>query len=117
MSNKRDRSSDMKLLQAAIEQRHNCAAIHRDSVHVHEIMEGKTIWEGHVEVFDLAGHPEAEKCYAWSHHEKRMSGSVLNSDNLRLITVLGKRPVDSPKMAVRAAIFYDIQPVPGPDVF
>ena len=107
----------MKLLQTAIEQRHDCAAAHRESVYVHETLEGQTIWEGNVEVFDLAGHAEAERCYAWSHHEKGKSGSVLNSDHLRLITVLGKRPVDSPQMAVRAAIFYDFQPVQNRDIF
>ena len=107
----------MKLLQTAIEQRHECAAAHRESVHVHETLEGQTIWEGDVEVFDLTGHAEAERCYAWSHHEKGINGSVLNSDHLRLITVLGKRPVDSPQMAVRAAIFYDFQPVANRDIF
>ena len=107
----------MKLLQTAIEQRHHCAATHRESVHVHETMEGQTIWEGDVEVFNLTGHPDAEICYAWSHREKGISGRVLNSDSLRLITVLGKRPVNSPQMAVRAAIFYDFQPIPGRGIF
>jgi hypothetical protein len=107
----------MKLLQAAVEQRHSCSAIHRESVHVHETIEGQTIWEGDVEVFDLAGHAEAQRCYAWPHHEKGKSGRVLNSESLRLITVLGKRPVDTPQMAVRAAIFYDFQPAPARDFF
>ena len=63
---------------------------------------------------EISGHPDAEKCYAWSHRENGTSGAVLNSENMRLITVLGKRPVDSPEMAVRTAIFYDVQPVtPG----
>jgi hypothetical protein len=89
-------------------------AVHRETVHVHERLGSKTIWEGEVEVFEISGHPDAEKCYAWSHHENGTSGAVLNSENMRLITVLGKRPVDSPEMAVRTAIFYDVQPVtPG----
>jgi len=103
-----------KLLQRAIQQRHRCVAIHRESVHVHEILDGQTIWEGNVEVFDLKDHLEAEKCYAWSHREEGMSGRVLNSETMRLITVLGKRPVDSPEMAVRTAIFFDVQPVLPP---
>jgi hypothetical protein len=107
----------MRLLQSAIEQRHNCGATHQESVHVHERVDGQTVWEGEVEVFELTGHAEAQKCYAWSHHEKGMSGSVLNSDHLRLITVLGKRPVDTPQMAVRAAIFYDFQPTRAQDIF
>jgi len=107
----------MKLLREVIEQRHRCAAIHRESVYVHETVDGQTIWEGEVEVFDLNGHAEAQKCYAWSHHEKGKGSRVLHSENLRLITVLGKRPVDNPQMAVRAAIFYDYQPVSARDVF
>lgn len=107
----------MKLLQTAIEQKHQCAAVYHESIHVHEMLEGQTVWEGDVEVFDLTGHAEAKKCYAWSHHEKGKSGKVLNSDNLKLITVLGKRPVDSAQMAVRAAIFYDFQPVPTKNIF
>jgi hypothetical protein len=107
----------MKLLQSAIEQRHQCLAIHREGVYVHETVDGQTIWEGDVEVFDLTGHAEAQRCYAWSHREKRVSGHVLNSDHFRLITVLGKRPVDSPQMAVRTAIFYDFQPAPARDIF
>jgi hypothetical protein len=77
-------------------------------------VDGQTIWEGHVEVFDLKDHREAETCYAWSHWEEGLSGHVLNSETMRLITVLGKRPVNSPEMAVRTAIFFDVQPVLPP---
>ncbi|HXB60026.1 MAG TPA: hypothetical protein VNU95_10695 [Candidatus Acidoferrales bacterium] len=77
-------------------------------------MDGQTIWEGNVEVFDLKDHLEAERCYAWSHREEGTSGHVLNCENMRLITVLGKRPVNSPEMAVRTAIFFDVQPVLAP---
>jgi len=100
----------LTLLQQAIEERHKCRAVHHESVHVHEKMDNKTVWAGEVEVFELAGHTEAARCYAWSHRERGTNGSVLNSETMRLITVLGKRPVDSPQMAVRAAIFYDVQP-------
>lgn len=112
MSSRQDKSNQTKLLQRAIEQKHQCVAVHRESVHVHEKLGDKTIWEGDVEVFDLAGHTEAQRCYAWSYREPARSGSVFHSENMRLITVLGKRPVDSPEMAVRAAIFYDFQPAP-----
>jgi hypothetical protein len=117
MSGTKETGEYKNLLQTAIELRHNCIAIHRESVHVCETLEGQTVWEGEVEVFDLTGNTEAEKCYAWSHREKGISGKVLNTDHLRLITVLGKRPVDSPQMAVRTAIFYDFQPIPGRDIF
>lgn len=77
---------------------------------MHETMDDQTVWRGEVEVFELRGHSEAAKCYAWSHREKGASSNILNSETMHLITVLGKRPVDSPQMAVRAAIFYNVQP-------
>jgi hypothetical protein len=110
----KNKSDCTRLLQRVIQQRHRCEAIHRESVHVHEVLDGQTIWEGNVEVFDLKDHSEAERCYGWSHREEGTSGHVLNSENMRLITVLGKRPVDSPEMAVRTAIFFDVQPVLSP---
>jgi hypothetical protein len=112
-----EKTNYLTLLQTTIEQKHHCTAIHRESMHVHEKLGQTTIWEGDVEVFELQRHPEAEKCYAWLYRENGLSGSVLNSDNVRLITVLGKRPVDSPEMAVRTAIFYDVQPAPARDMF
>lgn len=101
----------LTLLQIEIQQKHKCAAVHRESVHVHETQCGHTIWRGEVEVFDLMGNAETDKCYAWTHSEMPKSGSV------RLITVLGKRPIDSALMAVRAAIFYNVQPAPMRDIF
>jgi hypothetical protein len=117
VANKQDKSDYLALLRMTIEKKHGCDAIHRESIPVHEKFNDKTIWQGNVEVYELTGHPEAQKCYAWSHHEKGTNGSVLNSESMRLITVLGKRPVDSPQMAVRTAIFYDVQPVPVRDMF
>lgn len=112
MTKKLENPGYLKLLQRAIEEKHKCRAVHRESVLVHETVENRIIWTGEVEVFDLTGHAEAAKCYAWSHRETGASSGILNSENMRLITVLGKRPVDSPQMAVRAAIFYDVQPAP-----
>ena len=106
----------LKLLQAKIQERYKCAAAHRESAFVREMLEGQIIWTGYVEIFDLIGHADAEKCFAWTNTEKRVSGSVLNSENMQLITVLGKRPVDSPQMAVRAAIFYNVQSAPVRDI-
>ena len=117
MARKEEKTDYLTLLQTAIEERHQCAAVHRETVHLLETLEGQVIWEGNVEVFDLTGNPDAIKCYAWSHHEKGTRGHVLNSKNMRLITVLGKRPVTSPQMAVRAAIFYDVQPVSTHEIF
>lgn len=34
---------------------------------VREMHNGQTVWDGIVEVFDLTGHPKANRIYAWSH--------------------------------------------------
>ena len=95
--------SYLSLLQSAIREKHHCDALHRESVPVHETTwDGQTIWEGDVEVFELRGHAEAIKCYAWSDHQEH---------KVRYVTVLKKPPVDSATMAVRSAIFYDVQHV------
>ena len=46
-------------LRVAIRYLHGGEATHVESVPVKETFQGKTVWEGIVEVFDLRGHPEA----------------------------------------------------------
>jgi hypothetical protein len=94
----------LPLLSARIERAHQCYAVHRESVHVHEMVDGQTVWKGEVEVFDLIGHAEAKICYAWWYEER--------DRGLRVVTVLEKPPIDSPAMAVKFAIFFDAQPAP-----
>jgi hypothetical protein len=55
----------------------------------------KVAWDGVVEVFRLAGHPKAKRCYAWSFTEGKET---------RFVTVLEIPPVESAQTAVRAAI-------------
>jgi len=93
-------------LQVAIRLVHQCNAIHRQTVSVHETVDSQTIWKGEVEVFDLTGHAEAKKCFAWSHSQK--------GKGVRFVTLLEKWPVNSPEMAVKSAIFFDAQPAPFP---
>src|SRR5947209_5574889 len=57
-----------KLLEA-VEVMHQCKAVHVESVPVIEMFGKKTVWEGVVEVFNITGHPKAERCYAWSFPE------------------------------------------------
>jgi hypothetical protein len=56
-----------------------------------------------VEVFDLHGHPQAPRAYAWSH----------DTDNpnqpKKHVTVLHVGAVMSPSMAVRAAIIQEFK--------
>jgi hypothetical protein len=68
-----------------------------ESVRVKETFQGKTVWEGVVQVFDLSGHPTASRCYAWFY-------LVDDSGKRKFFAVLHQGPVDSPQTAVRAAI-------------
>jgi hypothetical protein len=91
--------TEIFLLQAAIRQLHKCEAVHNKTVFVDEKFEGKTVWKGDVEVFELTGHPKAARCFAWFHGEKGKS--------VRTIALLERWPVDSPHTAVRFAIAFD----------
>ncbi len=101
------KSNHLLALQAAIQLKHQCRPVHRESVFVHETAGAKeTIWMGTVEVFDLSGHKEAKICYAWQH--------VQDDGEVRIFTVLGNQFIDSANRAVQAAIFMDKQPAPHP---
>ena len=88
----------MRELRLAVDRLHECKARHLESVPVKEIFQGKTVWDGIVEVFELSGHSKAKRCYAWGHWEDEAGMHT------RIVTVLGLLPVDSPLAAVRAAI-------------
>ena len=50
----------------AVRHLHGCEARWVESVLVHETRDGKTVWDGEVQVFDLVGHPKASRAYAWT---------------------------------------------------
>ena len=85
-----------KALQEAIRNLHGCEPTWVESVPVKETFEGKTVWQGTVQVFALHGHPTATRCYAWSH--------ATEGERRRFVAVLHQGPVDSPVRAVRAAV-------------
>jgi hypothetical protein len=84
-------------LQDVIRHRYGVVSHHVESVPVKETFEGKTIWEGIVEVFELIGHPKASKVYAWAYETD-------NPKKPRHVTVLHLGTATSPFLAVRAAI-------------
>lgn len=90
-----DKSEYIAFLLKAIQTKYGCVAAHCDTVPVHEMREGKSIWNGNVEVFELAAHPLAKRCYAW--YER---GTSAHQD--RLITMLQKGFILSPQTAVKA---------------
>lgn len=89
-------------LREVIRRLHGVESSHVESVPIKETFEGKTVWEGIVEVFDLQGHPKAPKAYAWAYETD-------NPKKPRHVTVLHMGPVMSPLLAVRAAIVKEFQ--------
>jgi len=69
---------------------------HLRSAPVHETFEGKTAWEGVVEVFALKGHPKASLAYGWSYET--------DAGGRRYVAVLGVPSIASALDAVRASI-------------
>ena len=85
-------------IQDAIRRLHRCESRHIESIPVHEEFQGRTVWDGKVEVFDLIGHSKSNQCYAWGHRAGRADKQS------RYVVVLKIPPIDSPKAAVRASI-------------
>jgi hypothetical protein len=86
---------NIEALQKAIRETHGCESQHVTSEQVYESFEGRTAWQGTVEVFDLIDHPTAKRAYAWTYQDHGQNKTV---------TVLGIPPVDSPQNAVKIAI-------------
>ena len=84
-------------------QMHDCGAMWRETVSVHEVFNGETLWKGDVEVFDLNGHSKAKRAYGWSYPD--------GPDNKteRFVAVLEIPPVNSPQTALKMAIYSDIK--------
>ena len=88
---------DVAALTRAVEKLHGARATFIGSTPVHEQFEGKTVWQGTVSRFELAGHPTATLCYAWS-------VPATDDRRERFVAVLHTPDVDSAEKAVRAAI-------------
>jgi hypothetical protein len=84
-------------LRSAVESLHEGTAKLAQSVPVKETLDGATVWEGVVHVFDLAGNPKATRAYAWS-------SPIEGSTKRRFFAVLHMGAITSPVAAVKAAI-------------
>jgi hypothetical protein len=93
-------NQDVQELQDTIKRLHGIKATHIKTVQVKESFDGKTVWEGDVEVFDLQGHPKAKRAYAWIH-------GLDDTKAKRHVTVLAVPPITSPEAAVKAVILND----------
>lgn len=75
----------------AVERAVEGAVTHRESVPIVETFRGQIVWEGTVEVFDVATPPPAV-VYGWA---------VDSDKGTQYVTVKGRGPADSPLAAVR----------------
>ena len=82
-------------LRLAVETMHRCKARLESSPPIRETFRNPVVWEGVVEPFARTGHPNAKRCYGWSHQAKLETQYVLT---------LNIPPVESPITAVRVAI-------------
>jgi hypothetical protein len=89
-------------LKKVIHKLHGGKAAHRQSVHVHGVFHGKTVWGGIVEVFHLEGHPMTDSVYAWMHDRGE-------GQQPRQVTVLHVHPALSAAAAVRAFIVQEFR--------
>lgn len=85
-------------LQQVIFYLHRAGSTWVETVPVHEVFRGKTLWKGDVEVFVLTGHPKAKRCYAWTYGEPE-----------EFITILELPPVTDAKSAVKVGVSYQIR--------
>lgn len=80
----------------AIRHLHGVEATWLESVPVRETFRGELVWEGDVQVFQVAHPSGATRAYAWSH--------ATEGTRRRFYAVLGLGPVVDAVTAVRASI-------------
>jgi hypothetical protein len=85
----------IEALKQTIRRLHGCDSEHIGTVPVTEPFPGDTVLEEDVEVFSLRGHSKTNRCYAWARE---------TDNGKQLVAILKIPPVDSPAMAVCAAI-------------
>jgi hypothetical protein len=84
-------SDPLDTIQRTVEPTVEGPVTHRESVTVVETFRGQTIWEGMVEVFNVAQPPPAV-AYGWA---------VESDQGPQYVTVKGVPPAESPLAAVR----------------
>lgn len=89
-------TDSLKNLQRAVAALHGCDCSHSGTSKVHEMMDGRTVWQGEVETFDLSRHSKAKRAYAWAWQD--------DAGETHYVAVLEMPPIISPRHAVQAAI-------------
>lgn len=88
--------AELETLTRAVSAMEGCPCSHAGTATVHEQMDGKTVWKGQVETFDLQGHPRAKRAFAWAYQD--------DSGETQFVSLLEQPPVVSPRAAVQIAI-------------
>jgi len=83
-------------LTEAIARMHDCSVSHSDTATVIEKVGDETAFNGQIEIFDIEGHPQANKAFGWAWED--------SSGEVQYIGILNVPPIDSPREAVQAAI-------------
>jgi hypothetical protein len=86
-------------LQMVIQHLHGADSEWLESIPVLETFQGKTVWDGIVERFEVLNHPKAKHCYAWSDFDSKQE---------HITAVLELPPV---KTALDAVKVYIVQQV------
>jgi hypothetical protein len=82
-------------LKEIIEREYSTTAKHVETVPVHEIFEGETIWDGEVEVFEVPEYSEGDRVFAWAFEDDNCE---------QQITIAQIPPATTPENAVKAYI-------------
>lgn len=85
-------------LQNAIRQLNRCESKYVATIIVSEpflSFQKERLWQGEVAIFEIYGHPQAQRAYAWS---------ITLGDKPGYVVVLEIPPINSPETAVQAAI-------------
>lgn len=93
-------------LARAIKATHGASCVFVRTVPVKEVFQGKTAWNGEVEVFALTDHPKALLCFAWGVRRDDEKGWDVTA-------VLGVPPVHTAHDAVKVAIAAHARQVAG----
>jgi len=83
-------------LQMVVWHLHKAHGVYMQTVPIHEVFNGQTVWQGDVEVFAFTGHPKAALCYAWSYKD--------DAGGEHFAAILGLPPVQTPQDAVKVFI-------------
>lgn len=78
----------------AVEMRANCSAQYLQTQPVRISVDGKVLWDGKVEIFQLSNHPQAKQAFGWWFQNKE--------NKTEYVAIMGVPPLDTPLAAVKA---------------